>query len=84
MAENNYARGVESENGSGGEVYPLGRALSRALRKQPLTGCDKPPLRVISAMAKKYLGLDKYPYHQPGEGRVVVFLGPEHTTQMGR
>jgi PPOX class probable F420-dependent enzyme len=37
----------------------------------------------ISSMAKKYLGLDRYPYHQPGDERVVVFVRPEHTNQMG-
>ena len=44
---------------------------------------EDPNINFISAMAKKYLGLDKYPYHQPGDERVVVFVRPEHTTQMG-
>jgi PPOX class probable F420-dependent enzyme len=44
---------------------------------------EDPNIDFISAMAKKYLGLDKYPYHQPGDERVVVFVRPEHTTQMG-
>ncbi len=37
----------------------------------------------INAMANKYLGLEKYPYHQPGDERVTVYVRPEHTTQMG-
>jgi PPOX class probable F420-dependent enzyme len=37
----------------------------------------------INAMAKKYLGLDEYPYHQPGDERIVLYIQPEHTTQMG-
>lgn len=37
----------------------------------------------IDSMAKKYLGQDTYPYHQPGDHRVVVTVEPEHTTQMG-
>jgi len=37
----------------------------------------------INAMAKKYLGLDEYPYHQPGDERIVLYIEPEHTTQMG-
>lgn len=45
---------------------------------------EDPNIDFISAMAKKYLGLDRYPYHQPGDERVVVFVRPEHTTQMGR
>jgi len=44
---------------------------------------EDPNIDFISSMAKKYLGLDRYPYHQPGDERVVVFVRPEHTTQMG-
>jgi PPOX class probable F420-dependent enzyme len=31
----------------------------------------------IDAMAKKYLGKDKYPFRQMGEHRVKVFIAPE-------
>ena len=34
----------------------------------------------IDAMAKKYLGKDKYPYRQPGEVRVIYKVVPERTT----
>jgi len=44
---------------------------------------EDPNLDFINAMAKKYLGMDKYPYHQPGDERVVIFVKPQHTTQMG-
>ncbi|PYX59506.1 MAG: PPOX class F420-dependent oxidoreductase [Acidobacteria bacterium] len=37
----------------------------------------------IDKMAKKYLGVDKYPYGQPGEVRVLYKIKPEHTTTMG-
>ena len=37
----------------------------------------------INKMAKKYMGLDKYPYSQPGEVRVVYKIRPEQTTVMG-
>ena len=37
----------------------------------------------IDSMAKKYLGVDDYPYHQPGDERVVVHVDPAHTTHMG-
>jgi PPOX class probable F420-dependent enzyme len=37
----------------------------------------------INKMAKKYLGVDKYPYAQPGEVRVLYKIRPEHTTMMG-
>ena len=31
----------------------------------------------IDAMAKKYLGKDEYPFRQPGEQRVKVYIQPE-------
>ena len=37
----------------------------------------------INKMAKKYLGVDKYPYAQAGEVRVLYKIKPEHTTVMG-
>lgn len=44
---------------------------------------EDPDLDFINAMAKKYLGQDKYPFHRPGDERVVVHVQPRHTTQMG-
>jgi len=37
----------------------------------------------IDRMAKKYMGVDKYPYRQPGEVRVLYKIQPEHTNSMG-
>ena len=37
----------------------------------------------IDKMAKKYLGVDRYPGRQPGEVRVMYKIKPEHTSQMG-
>ena len=37
----------------------------------------------INAMAKKYMNEDVYPWHQPGDERVVIVVRPEHTTRMG-
>src|ERR1700722_18469676 len=34
----------------------------------------------IDAMAKKYLGKDKYPFRQPGEVRVIYKIEAAHTT----
>ena len=44
---------------------------------------EDPNLDFINSMAKKYIGQDKYPWHQPGDERVVLVIEPEHTTQMG-
>lgn len=37
----------------------------------------------IDKLAKKYLGVDKYPYRQAGEQRVIYKIQPEHTNMMG-
>lgn len=37
----------------------------------------------IDALAKKYLGQDKYPYRRPGEVRVIYRIAPEHVQTMG-
>ena len=37
----------------------------------------------IDKLAKKYLGVDKYPYRQASETRVIYKIQPEHTTTMG-
>ena len=44
---------------------------------------DDPDNAFIDSMAKKYMGVDEYPYHQPGDQRVVMVVTPSHTTQMG-
>ncbi len=44
---------------------------------------DDASLAFINSMAKKYMGLDEYPFHQPGDQRVVMVIEPTHTTQMG-
>ncbi|HYP20469.1 MAG TPA: PPOX class F420-dependent oxidoreductase, partial [Chloroflexia bacterium] len=37
----------------------------------------------INSMAKKYMGQDVYPWHNPGDERVVVVVEPQRTSQMG-
>jgi PPOX class probable F420-dependent enzyme len=37
----------------------------------------------IDAMAKKYLGQDKYPFRQPGEVRVIYEIEPTSVSAMG-
>jgi PPOX class probable F420-dependent enzyme len=44
---------------------------------------EDPDLDFINSMAQKYLGQEKYPWHRPGDERVVIVVQPEHTTQMG-
>jgi PPOX class probable F420-dependent enzyme len=44
---------------------------------------EDPDLTFINSMAKKYLGEDKYPWHQPTDERVVIVVEPEHFSKMG-
>jgi hypothetical protein len=37
----------------------------------------------IDALAKKYMGVDKYPYHQAGHVRVIFKIDPEKVSGMG-
>jgi PPOX class probable F420-dependent enzyme len=37
----------------------------------------------IDALAKKYLGQDKYPYHRPGDVRVIYEIEPRAVSGMG-
>jgi PPOX class probable F420-dependent enzyme len=37
----------------------------------------------IDALAKKYLGQDRYPYRRPGEVRVIYKIQPERIAVMG-
>jgi PPOX class probable F420-dependent enzyme len=37
----------------------------------------------IDALAKKYMGVDRYPYRKPGEVRVIYRIEPERFTSMG-
>jgi PPOX class probable F420-dependent enzyme len=37
----------------------------------------------IDSLAKKYLGVDSYPYRQPGEVRVIYKIRPERVSTVG-
>ena len=37
----------------------------------------------IDALAKKYLGVEEYPYRQPGEQRVIIRVEPERARVLG-
>jgi PPOX class probable F420-dependent enzyme len=39
--------------------------------------------RFINSMAKKYINQDVYPWHKPGDERVVVVVEPQRITKMG-
>jgi hypothetical protein len=44
---------------------------------------DEGALEHINALARKYLGQDKYPYLGPGEERVIIQIHPERVDGFG-
>lgn len=44
---------------------------------------EDPTNAFIDSMAKKYMDEEKYPFHQPGDERVVMVVNVEHTSSMG-
>ncbi len=44
---------------------------------------EDPTNAFIDSMAKKYMDVDAYPFHQPGDERVVMRVEPDATSQMG-
>jgi PPOX class probable F420-dependent enzyme len=44
---------------------------------------DDANLDFINAMARKYLKVEKYPWHRQDDHRIVLVIQPRHTTAMG-
>jgi PPOX class probable F420-dependent enzyme len=64
---------LPADNQQGGYVMVSG----------PAEVVDEGALDHINAMAKKYLGEDKYPYLGPGEERVIIKIRPERVDSFG-
>lgn len=44
---------------------------------------EDPDIDFISRMAKKYIGKDRYPWHQAGDERVIMKIRPTKVSGMG-
>jgi PPOX class probable F420-dependent enzyme len=44
---------------------------------------DDPDRAFVDSMARKYLGVDHYPWHQEGDQHIAIVILPQHTSQMG-
>jgi PPOX class probable F420-dependent enzyme len=44
---------------------------------------DDPQRAFVDSLARKYLGLDRYPWHQEGDEHVAIVILPQRTSQMG-
>jgi PPOX class probable F420-dependent enzyme len=60
------------------------RTLNRSLEIRGVARLEEDQdLSFADTLAKKYLGLDKFPWRQPGEKRIVVIVEPQHVTTYG-
>lgn len=53
------------------------------LRGQVTKVDDDADYSFINSLAKKYMDKDEYPFHQPGDERVIIHIAPEHSATMG-
>jgi len=44
---------------------------------------DDPERAFVDSMARKYLGVERYPWHQEGDEHVTIVVLPQHTSQLG-
>lgn len=44
---------------------------------------DDPDRAFVDSMARKYLGVERYPWHREGDEHVAIVILPQHTSQMG-
>jgi PPOX class probable F420-dependent enzyme len=54
-----------------------------AVRGKIISATEEGADASIDALAKKYLGQDKYPFRQPGEVRVIYEIEPTSVSGMG-
>ncbi len=64
-------------------VDPTNPGLYIELRGKVEKFEDDPNLAFINKLAKKYLNQEAYPYHQPGDERVTLYVRPEHIPSRG-
>jgi PPOX class probable F420-dependent enzyme len=53
------------------------------IRGKAVEVTEKGGFEGIDKLAKKYMGVDKYPNNQPGDKRVVIRIDPRRVTGMG-
>lgn len=64
-------------------VDPINPYRYIEIRGKVVEFVEDPDKAFIDSMAKKYMGVDKYPWNQPGDERVVVVVEPERALTMG-
>lgn len=63
-------------------VDPNDQARQAAIRGQVVEMTTEGAAAQINALAKKYLGIDQYPFGSPDETRITLKITPEHVSEL--
>lgn len=63
-------------------VDPNDQARQAAIRGRVVELTTAGAREQINALAKKYMGVDEYPFGAPGETRITLKIAPEHVSEL--
>jgi len=63
-------------------VDPNDQARQAAIRGQVVELTTEGAEDQINALAKKYMGVDEYPFGSPDETRITLKIAPEHVSEL--
>lgn len=63
-------------------VDPNDQARQAAIRGQVVEMTTEGAADQINALAKKYMGVDEYPFGSPDETRITLKIAPEHVSEL--
>lgn len=63
-------------------VDPNDQARQAAIRGQVVEMTTEGAAEQINALAKKYMGIDEYPFGSPDETRITLKITPEHVSEL--
>jgi len=63
-------------------VDPNDQARQAAIRGQVVEMTTDGAAEQINALAKKYMGVDEYPFGSPDETRITLKIAPEHVSEL--
>ena len=63
-------------------VDPNDQARQAAIRGQVVEMTTEGAAEQINALAKKYMGVDEYPFGSPDETRITLKIAPEHVSEL--
>ena len=63
-------------------VDPNDQGRQAAIRGQVVSMTTEGATEQINALAKKYMGIDEYPFGSPDETRITLKIAPEHVSEL--